>query len=69
MKLETAKKKYKGQWFMFDFENGSNSSGRVIAHDKNHHKMMELFQMKARYDRVYLMCGGPAITRPGFTIL
>ena len=39
MKLEAAKKKYKGDWLAFKFTNVEKNEGRVLLHERDRHNL------------------------------
>ena len=70
MKLQEAKKKYKGEWLAFLVVKeikGKEVEGRVLAHTKDRRLLHQILRNK-RVKNAYVTYAGPMV-KPGYAIM
>ena len=61
MKLAIAKRKYKGDWLAFQFSDEATEEGRVVAREKDRHKLFQ--KIAKRGARVYITYAGALLPK------
>ncbi|MBA7660089.1 hypothetical protein ES703_68088 [subsurface metagenome] len=70
MKLQEAKKKYKGEWLAFLVVKeikGKEVEGRVLAHTKDRRLLHQILRDK-RVKNAYITYAGPMV-KPGYAVM
>jgi hypothetical protein len=69
MKLETAKKKYKGQWLAFKYTDEKRGLGEVAFHHKNPDELHKFIMASDRKVVFYQTFAGPVLPPKTFALL
>lgn len=68
MRLEKAKKKFKGQWIAFKpLSRGNNPDGEVLLHNKSKRRFNEKLIL-SEFDGVYITYAGPIVPK-GYSLI
>ena len=70
MKLEAAKKKYKGDWIAFKFTDPDKNEGRVLLHGKDRHNLhKKIRSRKSGASNLYITFAGSILPKDFAIIL
>ena len=68
MKLETAKRKFKGDWLAFQFTDESKEEGKVLLHTKSRHRLHKKLNSGKIPKGLYITFAGPLLPK-GYSIV